>query len=246
MKKYFQTPWGLRETIGITLLVFFLIIAALFALSERANSQQIITDPPFYFLLLTFATLWAILLLPTTILTALKHKLKAGDWGFRKFSVPRTLKVVLASYLLFHLINALVVTFMFYTNIQIPGYQAQELFLPIIGDDNTKLAILGVMVVFIAPIIEEIFFRGFLFRSLTNHLSFLPATLISAFIFAASHLQFSVIIPIFILGLIINHLTYRTKSLWPAITFHILNNAIVFTIEVLIIKGVIPLEQIVG
>ena len=38
-----------------------------------------------------------------------------------------------------------------------------------------------------APVIEEIFFRGLLYRALRNRMSILPAALIAGFVFGAVH-----------------------------------------------------------
>lgn len=50
------------------------------------------------------------------------------------------------------------------------------------------LIITGVFAIVVAPIVEEFFFRGMLFRSIRTHLSFVPAALISSVAFGAFHL----------------------------------------------------------
>jgi len=58
-------------------------------------------------------------------------------------------------------------------------------------------------------------------------------------------MQWQSIIPIFILGLIINRIVINNKSIMPAICFHIFNNAIAFTIQILIIKDFIKFDEMI-
>jgi membrane protease YdiL (CAAX protease family) len=73
-----------------------------------------------------------------------------------------------------------------------------------------------------APVAEEIFFRGFLYRSLRNRLTVLPACLIAAVLFALVHTQYplpgKLIVGCF--GVITCLLYERTGSLLPGIAIH--------------------------
>ncbi len=91
---------------------------------------------------------------------------------------------------------------------------------------------------------EEVFFRGFLLRAFSNKWGMIYGSIISAALFAILHMQPEVIIPIFILGLIINSIVIKSRSIIPAICFHAFNNAIAFTIEILILKDIIAIEEI--
>ncbi|MBT7736955.1 CPBP family intramembrane metalloprotease [Candidatus Peregrinibacteria bacterium] len=131
-----------------------------------------------------------------------------------------------------------------YTNLKIPGFQAQENIIPFFGESTSSIIVAGIVAIALAPVVEEIFFRGFLLRSLSNQWGTLAGNLITAGIFALFHMQWQNIIPIFILGIIINSITIRSKSIIPSIAFHAFNNAIAFILSVLIIKDVIPIENI--
>jgi len=73
-----------------------------------------------------------------------------------------------------------------------------------------------------APVAEEIFFRGFLYRSLRNSLPVAPACLISAVCFGLVHTQypFSGKLVIVCFGVITALLYERTGSLLPGIAMH--------------------------
>lgn len=244
MKKYFTTPWRGKELILILFETIVLIFGALF-LSEMLDLSGFIGNEnlKFAFVIGSFFLLWFILILPLLIHTSISHKLKLIYFGFNKFSLKKTLLYSVFAYICFHLLNVLIVLFMLYTDMKIPGYQTQKFLLPLIGDNNFYLLILGFVTIVSGPIIEEIFFRGFLLRSLSDKIGLLAASLLSALLFAFMHFQFEVFVPIFILGLIINQLVIKTNSLYPAIAFHMLNNAVVFTVEVLVLKGTINIES---
>jgi hypothetical protein len=78
-----------------------------------------------------------------------------------------------------------------------------------------------------APIVEEIFFRGFLYRSLRNRLSIAPASLIAGAMFALVHTQYSLLErpEQLIFGVIAALLYERTGSLLPGIAMHSFINA---------------------
>jgi membrane protease YdiL (CAAX protease family) len=80
--------------------------------------------------------------------------------------------------------------------------------------------------VVMAPIFEEIVFRGFLFRGLSNSFGWVWGALISAAVFGGAHLQLDVFLPLAALGFILAWAYHRTGSLWTNITMHALFNAI--------------------
>ncbi len=92
---------------------------------------------------------------------------------------------------------------------------------------NTAGIVLFVLVaVVMAPLFEEMFFRGFLFQGLSQSFGWGWGAAGSAAIFAAAHLQLSVFVPLFALGVGLAWVFKRTGSLWTNITLHALFNAI--------------------
>jgi membrane protease YdiL (CAAX protease family) len=94
----------------------------------------------------------------------------------------------------------------------------------------------------IAPISEEILFRGFILRKCQDFTSFWPANLINGLLFVAIHWPYwlyfqgfsadriMVSVSILAVGLIAGYLAEKTGSLWPGIIFHLLNNFISITL----------------
>ncbi|MDO9556079.1 MAG: type II CAAX endopeptidase family protein [Coriobacteriia bacterium] len=92
---------------------------------------------------------------------------------------------------------------------------------------DTALGALAVVVlaVFIAPLAEEIMFRGVLYPGLRDRFNPYAAAVVSSLLFAVFHGEPFVFLPIFVLGLMLAWLTETTRSVWPAIVGHAAFNA---------------------
>ena len=88
---------------------------------------------------------------------------------------------------------------------------------------STKV-FMGISIILLAPICEELFFRGMLLRFLNAHLSLRKALWISAFIFAASHQHFSSFLPLLFLGYWLGYYYVKTGDLRTNIGLHALFN----------------------
>ncbi len=82
-----------------------------------------------------------------------------------------------------------------------------------------------VLAAVIAPIFEEMLFRGFLFTSLRSRWPVWVAALVSSLVFAAMHFySWPGLATIVIFGLVMCWLYQQTRSLWPGILFHAMMN----------------------
>lgn len=90
------------------------------------------------------------------------------------------------------------------------------------------------LVVLIAPFIEEIFFRGFVYRALRNRFGRWTAAAIVGALFGAIHYSgpdtLALLVPLAVLGAVFCLLYERTGSLYPAIALHIVNNAVALAV----------------
>ena len=93
----------------------------------------------------------------------------------------------------------------------------------------------GILVVAVAPVAEELFFRGFFYKALRTNLSILPAALIDGALFGLIHFtgpDSVLILPVLaILGFAFCLVYERTGSLYPVIALHALNNAIALGVQ---------------
>ncbi|MGB3453750.1 MAG: type II CAAX endopeptidase family protein [Moheibacter sp.] len=86
-----------------------------------------------------------------------------------------------------------------------------------------------ITVCILAPILEEILFRGVLLRGLLqNGTSPIIAIFVSSLLFGAAHLNPWQFIAAGFLGAIFGFVYYRTRSLWLCMFLHALNNTISF------------------
>jgi len=97
-----------------------------------------------------------------------------------------------------------------------------------------------IFIVFIGPVIEEIFFRGFCYPALRNRLGPLKAMFLVSFFFALLHMNIIGFLPIFILGLLLVYIYEKTHSLVSSIGIHMLHNLfilyLVFLYRALLLK----------
>jgi membrane protease YdiL (CAAX protease family) len=101
------------------------------------------------------------------------------------------------------------------------------------ADESTALAIVtGVLVIAIAPPVEEFFFRGFLYQALRARTGVLGGALISGLLFGLIHFKPEFLVPLAVLGILLALLFEKTGSLWPCILVHAANNAIAFSVTV--------------
>ena len=95
----------------------------------------------------------------------------------------------------------------------------------------TLLLVVGLAVV-AAPVCEELFFRGIVFRSLRMRTwTFLPAMLFTSALFAAIHLKLAGFFLLFIVAVVLAVLSETYASLLPAVLFHALYNSFVLMIS---------------
>lgn len=102
------------------------------------------------------------------------------------------------------------------------------------GESALANVVVAALVIGVAPLTEEIFFRGFMFAGLRRRLPFLAAGVLSAGVWGLFHYTgpgtWGVVLQLAAFGVILAWLYERTGSLWPPIAVHALNNAIAFAI----------------
>lgn len=86
----------------------------------------------------------------------------------------------------------------------------------------------------IAPIAEEFLFRGVVFNTLKKRFSPVWTIVIQGVLFGVFHLNLVQGSYATLLGMVFGYVTYKTKSLWPAIIMHIVNNSMSFIITIVL------------
>lgn len=88
------------------------------------------------------------------------------------------------------------------------------------------VVLLVILVGFGAPVVEEIFYRGLVQRSIANRWGAWPGILGSAWWFGLSHFQLLQLPALVVLGVVLAYMTDRTGRLGPAIFTHIAFNMV--------------------
>lgn len=148
-----------------------------------------------------------------------------ADLGLRRFPLRRLWWVagfLLAFYVLITLYFALV-TALGLGRLQ-PDQQIPE------GTFDSALTVGAgfVAVVLVAPLAEELFFRGFVFGGLVDRLGVPGAAAASGLLFSLVHGQMGLILPFALIGVLLAYLYYRSGSLWPAVLAHLVYNGLAF------------------
>jgi uncharacterized protein len=95
-----------------------------------------------------------------------------------------------------------------------------------------SLLIMGLL----APVVEELMFRGMLFGWLAGRWGGGVAAGVSSLVFAAAHLEPAHVVLVLPLGLLFGWLRWRTGSLLPSMVSHIVNNS--FAVVAALLVGV--------
>ncbi|HEY0737725.1 MAG TPA: CPBP family intramembrane glutamic endopeptidase [Herpetosiphonaceae bacterium] len=82
----------------------------------------------------------------------------------------------------------------------------------------------------IAPIVEEMLFRGLLYQWLRNHTGAVGAILLSGAIFSVVHVYPVILLPLFVVGVVLAAVFEWTRSLWITITLHFFQNALAISV----------------
>ncbi|MCY4575948.1 MAG: type II CAAX endopeptidase family protein, partial [Chloroflexi bacterium] len=95
--------------------------------------------------------------------------------------------------------------------------------------DPISFAIIALSAVIIAPLFEEIFFRGFMYQAFRKTMAVWPAAILTSLIFGMAHIDPAIIIPIALVGMILLGIYRWTGNLWSSIITHAGYNAIAVT-----------------
>jgi len=87
-----------------------------------------------------------------------------------------------------------------------------------------------VTIVILAPLVEEILYRGILFGNLSKKINPFLAAIIASLIFGVFHGQLNVGIDTFFMSMVSCYLVWKTDSIWPGVFLHISKNLIAFVL----------------
>jgi membrane protease YdiL (CAAX protease family) len=149
---------------------------------------------------------------------------RATDFGLvRPTSIQRAIGLLIAVWVGFYVVSALWVTVLnLHETQQLPDR---------LGADKSTINLLAVVVLItvVAPLGEELFFRGYFFGSLRNWRGVWPAAIATGAIFGLIHVGSApagFLVPLGFFGFGLCLLYHYSRSLYPCIALHALNNSI--------------------
>jgi membrane protease YdiL (CAAX protease family) len=217
-------PWTPRD-VGWGLLIFGGWLLSFLVIGLWGTTQKL----PFDFgLIIVFGE--AVLLLPAWYFTVHKYGASWADLGLRNFQ-PQAVGVGCGL-----MSVSLAFNFIYASLLGLFGLEIQPDIELMFKATNFPWAVLfgGAIV---APLVEEIFFRGFVFTGLRGRWGWSKAAMASAGLFALAHIVPTSILPIFILGMIFAFLYQISGSIWPAILMHMLTNSVALFMAYAISQG---------
>ena len=103
------------------------------------------------------------------------------------------------------------------------------------GGDPIAISLLVALAILLAPIVEEIVFRGCVYRFLKSQTTLLPAQILSGCVFSFMHWNLMSFVPLVIVGVFLARVYEKSGNLMVAIWFHAFFNA--FSLLMLFITG---------
>jgi membrane protease YdiL (CAAX protease family) len=101
-----------------------------------------------------------------------------------------------------------------------------------LGAEESTVALIAsaLLVIVLAPVVEEFFFRGFMYRALRTRMGVLAAAAVDSLLFGLIHATSGIdAVPVLaVLGFAFCLVYERTGSLYPVIALHAFNNAIAY------------------
>jgi membrane protease YdiL (CAAX protease family) len=107
--------------------------------------------------------------------------------------------------------------------------------------DPVVVALMAVAAVLVAPVAEEVVFRGYLYPAAKRFCGPAGAIAFSSLVFAAAHGNVVALLPLFALAVVLCLLYEFTGSIWACISVHFLFNAATVTLQLLARSGVIDI-----
>lgn len=147
-----------------------------------------------------------------------RHGLTREDLGLRTTRAGRSVGLVVLGLLAYGLVSALWIAAVLH-----PGSNPANLLAGVKNQSTLSIFLAVFAAAVSAPVVEEIFFRGLLYRSLRNKFPILPAALIAGSLFGLVHITSYPVdtLPIkAAFGVIACLLYERTGSLLPGIAMH--------------------------
>lgn len=219
-KEYADPGWSPWETVAVLGLAMLL---GAFPYRFAATARGIGAD-----LIAYFIQTGCFFLAPLLLATVARRR-SAADLGFTAPEWRRCLIVGVGWGMLLYLINMLI---SWVQTLLFPdAAQAQEYIVELLDKASPfETAFLLLLLLFMAPVAEETLYRGFFFPALRWRYGRAAAYVLTAAVFAASHMSLWTLLPVVLVSLGLCRLYEKYGSLWYNIIAHMTWNAVALTL----------------
>lgn len=220
-----RAQWGIKDILLGSLVAGVLFAVGVFAVAIAWVALQFAgIELPQSVLLLAVFLGEAAMIVPAWWFGPRKHGGGLAALGFRRVAIGKLLWMTALGLAIAFGFNAL-----WSIALERLGWATQPELVPVFGQGFAGYIAALVIASGVAPLAEEVFFRGFLQAGLENRFGAWVAIIVTAVLFALVHILPGVLPPIFVLGLIFSILRFETDSLWPSIVLHAAFNALSVT-----------------
>lgn len=231
-----QVPWGIPAAFLVGAAAFILgdvlasgIVAAWLVSSGRAASVQEVLGLISEDLTLLFSVYAVSQIIMAGAVYAFVRS-RGSSWqtlGFRRFKLRRAIGVVITGFVGF-MIAAVLATAALEQVAPTVDLEAQQQIAFTAAGNQVEIILAFAALVIIAPLAEELLFRGFLLPALGRRLGVATAIIGSSLIFGLLHPPAVTMVIIGVFAIFLALAYTRSGSLWPAIILHSSKNLIAF------------------
>jgi membrane protease YdiL (CAAX protease family) len=227
-------PWTAPAAVGVGF-GLGLVVSVIVAIVAQAGGSSLSHPSPAVSLIGDFL-FDAAFVAAAIYFAALRNRVSPADFGFRPVRWRLAVVSVLAAGVSYYLLTALYASLLhLHGNEKLP----KELG---VGKSTAALVAAAVFVCVVAPVAEELFFRGFIFGALRRmriliggrEMGTWVAAFITAILFGLAHTGSAspkYLIPLGFLGFVLCLLRWRTRSLYPCMALHSVNNSLALGIS---------------
>lgn len=229
-----KVPWTVTDAV-LAVVVFIVIQTAggvlifLFGQAPQVSSKLASTLGLLAIYGLQVGFLW--------FLAVVVRKAGAEELGIRPFNVSRGVGLAVIFYIGLAIITVIYGAIAEEFGIRQPQDMLREI-VRLFGRDAAGFALAVLFIAIIAPVVEELFFRGVVYAAIRKRWGVAPGLVISSVLFAILHLTAYTLLPIALIGIALAYLYEKTGSLGPPIILHALNNFL--SVVLLYYSGIFP------
>ena len=221
-------PWGIPDLIRVSIIILFLsyaigladgFIVKYFNIKLNLDLRMMINT-----LFIDIAAAWIIF-----YFVIVKYRKDLSSLGLKLSNfLSNVLTGITAYMLIIPLLLVVLILSVWFLNLI--GYTPppQPIFEIFMKEERSKvLLFLTIFVSIFGPVIEELFFRGFMYSAVRKRIGVTASAFLTGAVFSLLHTNVAGFLPIMTLGILLAYLYETTDSLVASMTVHILHNSII-------------------